>query len=101
MAFTISNKSAKETSAGKKWDLAPPLLKENRQVTADVILREDADFGVAFDGDFDRCFIFDGFGKKLKIHVLGAALLEQKETQRHMNLTRVPKCTSCRPHYSR
>ena len=40
-----------------------PLLKENRQVTADVILREDADFGVAFDGDFDRCFIFDGFGK--------------------------------------
>ena len=39
-----------------------PLLEENRSVTADAIVREQADFGVAFDGDFDRCFLFDHRG---------------------------------------
>ena len=39
-----------------------PLLKENRSATADVVVRERADFGVAFDGDFDRCFFFDDRG---------------------------------------
>lgn len=40
-----------------------PLLPENHAATADVVVREGADLGVAFDGDFDRCFFFDGFGK--------------------------------------
>ncbi len=40
-----------------------PLLPENHAATADVVLREGADFGVAFDGDFDRCFFFDGRGQ--------------------------------------
>jgi phosphomannomutase len=39
-----------------------PLLPENHFKTADVVRREGADFGVAFDGDFDRCFLFDGEG---------------------------------------
>ena len=39
-----------------------PMLEENRLVTSEVIKREKADFGVAFDGDFDRCFIFDEIG---------------------------------------
>ncbi len=39
-----------------------PLLKENRSKTADVVIKEGADFGVAFDGDFDRCFLFDHLG---------------------------------------
>ena len=39
-----------------------PLLPENHFKTADVVRREGADFGVAFDGDFDRCFLFDGTG---------------------------------------
>ncbi len=39
-----------------------PLLEENRSSTKDAILSEKADFGVAFDGDFDRCFLFDCFG---------------------------------------
>ena len=39
-----------------------PLLEENRQATSDAVRLENADFGVAFDGDFDRCFIFDHLG---------------------------------------
>ena len=40
-----------------------PLLPENHAATADVVLSEGADFGVAFDGDFDRCFFFDEAGQ--------------------------------------
>ena len=40
-----------------------PLLPENHAVTGDVVKREGADFGVAFDGDFDRCFFFDASGE--------------------------------------
>jgi phosphomannomutase len=40
-----------------------PLLSENHAATADVVLGEGADMGVAFDGDFDRCFFFDGAGR--------------------------------------
>ena len=39
-----------------------PLLQENHAATGDVVIREGADFGVAFDGDFDRCFFFDASG---------------------------------------
>ncbi|MFN3280188.1 MAG: phosphomannomutase [Tabrizicola sp.] len=39
-----------------------PLLPENRPVTAEAVRAAGADFGVAFDGDFDRCFLFDGEG---------------------------------------
>jgi phosphomannomutase len=39
-----------------------PLLPENHAATGDVVKREGADFGVAFDGDFDRCFFFDASG---------------------------------------
>jgi phosphomannomutase len=40
-----------------------PLLPENHAATGDVVKREGADFGVAFDGDFDRCFFFDASGE--------------------------------------
>jgi len=40
-----------------------PLLPENHAVTSDVVKELSADFGVAFDGDFDRCFLFDGDGQ--------------------------------------
>ncbi len=39
-----------------------PLLPENQSSTVNLIKREKADFGVAFDGDFDRCFLFDNLG---------------------------------------
>ena len=40
-----------------------PLLPENHAATGDVVVREGADMGVAFDGDFDRCFFFDHKGQ--------------------------------------
>ena len=39
-----------------------PLLPENRPATAEAVQATDADFGVAWDGDFDRCFFFDHTG---------------------------------------
>ena len=37
-------------------------MQENRSLTTDAIIKENADLGVAFDGDFDRCFLFDNLG---------------------------------------
>ena len=39
-----------------------PLLPENRPATADAVRASSADFGIAWDGDFDRCFFFDHTG---------------------------------------
>ncbi|WP_343115723.1 phosphomannomutase [Ostreiculturibacter nitratireducens] len=39
-----------------------PLLPENRPATAEAVRSSGADFGVAWDGDFDRCFFFDHHG---------------------------------------
>lgn len=39
-----------------------PLLPENQPATAEAVLASGADFGVAWDGDFDRCFFFDHTG---------------------------------------
>lgn len=36
-----------------------PLLIENRQSSIDAILSQKANLGIAWDGDFDRCFFFD------------------------------------------
>jgi phosphomannomutase len=39
-----------------------PLLPENQPDTAAAVRAAGADFGVAWDGDFDRCFFFDHMG---------------------------------------
>ena len=39
-----------------------PMLEENRKPTADAVRAHGADFGIAWDGDFDRCFLFDEHG---------------------------------------
>src|SRR5262249_60401738 len=40
-----------------------PLLPENREFIVRKTLDEQADFGVAFDGDADRCFFVDDTGE--------------------------------------
>jgi phosphomannomutase len=39
-----------------------PLLEQNRPATANAVIAAEADFAVAWDGDFDRCFFFDHTG---------------------------------------
>ncbi|QDR82033.1 phosphomannomutase [Sporomusa termitida] len=39
-----------------------PLLIENREATARVVREHGAAIGIAWDGDFDRCFLFDEQG---------------------------------------
>ncbi|MFT4651027.1 MAG: phosphomannomutase [Polaribacter sp.] len=57
-----------------------PLLPEGRTVTIDAIKEHNADLGIAWDGDFDRCFLFDGNGRFIEgyyiVGLLGAALLK-------------------------
>lgn len=40
-----------------------PLEHDNRQDTIDAVLAHKADMGIAWDGDFDRCFLFDASGQ--------------------------------------
>ena len=59
-----------------------PLLVENRAATADVVRREQADMGIAWDGDFDRCFFFDSAGEFVEGYYI-VGLLAEAFIQRH------------------
>lgn len=56
-----------------------PLLPENREATAEAVREHGADFGIAWDGDFDRCFFFDARGRFIEgyylVGLLAKALL--------------------------
>ncbi len=47
-----------------------PLLTENRSVTAEAVVEAGADFGIAWDGDYDRCFFFDHNGRFIEGYYL-------------------------------
>ncbi|RFF26443.1 MULTISPECIES: phosphomannomutase [unclassified Wenzhouxiangella] len=47
-----------------------PLLPENREETAQAVIDAGADFGIAWDGDFDRCFFFDHNGRFIEGYYL-------------------------------
>ncbi|MEX1237159.1 MAG: phosphomannomutase, partial [Pseudomonadales bacterium] len=53
-----------------------PLLPGNRQATIDAITKGHADMGVAWDGDFDRCFFFDGNGRFIEGYYMVGLLAE-------------------------
>ena len=57
-----------------------PLLPENRAATAEAVLAHGADLGIAWDGDFDRCFLFDEQGAFIEgyyvVGLLAAAFLQ-------------------------
>ncbi len=59
-----------------------PLLTENRGITRDAVLAHGADMGIAWDGDFDRCFLFDEQGRFIEGYYIVGLLAEaflQKE----------------------
>jgi phosphomannomutase len=53
-----------------------PLLKENRAPTTKAILENKADLGIAWDGDFDRCFFFDENGRFIEGYYIVGLLAE-------------------------
>ncbi len=63
-----------------------PLLPENRQDTADAVIKHKADMGIAWDGDFDRCFLFDEKGQFIEgyyiVGLLAEAFLKKNRAER-------------------
>lgn len=59
-----------------------PLLPENRQDTVDAVLEHNADMGIAWDGDFDRCFLFDEKGQFIEGYYI-VGLLAEAFLQKH------------------
>ena len=53
-----------------------PLLPENREVTSIAVVAHKADMGIAWDGDFDRCFMFDEKGQFIEAYYLVGLLAE-------------------------
>lgn len=53
-----------------------PILPSNRAATADAVRAHKADLGVAFDGDFDRCFLFDESGEFIEGYYIVGMLAE-------------------------
>jgi phosphomannomutase len=53
-----------------------PLLEENREITRQAVIEHGADLGIAWDGDFDRCFFFDEKGVFVEGYYLVGLLAE-------------------------
>lgn len=53
-----------------------PLLIENRADTTNAVLKHGADMGIAWDGDFDRCFLFDEKGEFIEGYYIVGLLAE-------------------------
>ncbi|MCF1457732.1 MAG: phosphomannomutase CpsG, partial [Shewanella sp.] len=53
-----------------------PLLPENRAATAEAVVQHGAHMGIAWDGDFDRCFLFDENGDFIEGYYIVGLLAE-------------------------
>ena len=53
-----------------------PMLEANRRSTREAIIQHKADVGLAWDGDFDRCFFFDEHGTFIEGYYLVGLLAE-------------------------
>jgi phosphomannomutase len=55
---------------------ANPLIEENRRDITAEVMRRNADIGIAWDGDADRCFFIDGSGEFISGDFVTALLAE-------------------------
>lgn len=53
-----------------------PMLLENQEVTRQAVIDNNADMGIAWDGDFDRCFLFDEHGGFIEGYYIVGLLAE-------------------------
>jgi phosphomannomutase len=53
-----------------------PMLEDNRAVTSRAVRSSGADVGLAWDGDYDRCFFFDEQGEFIEGYYLVGLLAE-------------------------
>ncbi len=53
-----------------------PMIEENRTVTIECLRTERADLGLAWDGDYDRCFFFDEMGQFIEGYYIVGLLAE-------------------------
>ncbi|MCX2758031.1 phosphomannomutase CpsG [Vibrio sp. Sgm 22] len=53
-----------------------PLIRENQAATRDAVLEHSANLGIAWDGDFDRCFFFDEQGNYIEGYYIVGLLAE-------------------------
>ncbi|GAB2683022.1 phosphohexomutase domain-containing protein [Aliiglaciecola aliphaticivorans] len=63
-----------------------PLLPESRADTANAVIAHQADMGIAWDGDFDRCFLFDETGEFVEgyyiVGLLAKAFLDKNASSK-------------------
>lgn len=53
-----------------------PMIIENREITSQAVRQHRADLGIAWDGDFDRCFVFDENGNFIEGYYIVGMLAE-------------------------
>lgn len=73
-----------------------PLLPENRHRTAQAVKESRADMGIAWDGDFDRCFLFDENGDFIEGYYLVGLLAEAfllKHREKKLKIVHDPRLT--------
>ncbi|MDD0970044.1 MULTISPECIES: phosphomannomutase [Pseudomonas] len=71
-----------------------PLLPENRELTRQALLANQCDMGLAWDGDFDRCFFFDANGRFIEGYYLVGLLAEMLLKQHpHSKIIHDPRLT--------
>ncbi len=83
-----------EPDSGFPNGVPNPLLPENRQATIDAVISNKADLGVAWDGDYDRCFFFDEKGNFIEGYYI-VALLAKSILKKHPgeNIVHDPRLT--------
>ncbi len=71
-----------------------PMIEANQKVTSDRVVAQKADLGIAWDGDYDRCFFFDGHGQFIEgyyiVGLLAQSFLEKSPGQ---NIVHDPRLT--------